>query len=71
MRVSSNKNKAGGKGAIPCRPSLRAAFFGARGSPALLRRADQHHRRRWLLALGSPRVNEKSPTLGSPRVACP
>lgn len=68
---SSNKNKAGGMGASSCRPSLRATLLGARGSPALLRRADQHHRRRWLLALGSPRVNEKSPSeRACPDAAC-
>jgi len=59
---SSNKNKAGGMCESSCRPSLRATLLGVCGSPALLRRADQHHRRRWLLALGSPRVNEKSPS---------
>lgn len=61
-----NTNKAGGSGAISSRPSLRATFFGACVLPALLCKADQHHRRRWLLALSSLRVNEKSPVLGLP-----
>jgi hypothetical protein len=70
-RTSSNKNKAGGACVSMCRPSLRATPFGACGSPALLCRADQHHRRRWLLAQGSPWVNEKSPAIGLPTAVSP